>query len=272
MKKVIIAFDGIHYSDGAFEFARRLNQLRAIFLTAVFVPQAEVPAWSYAEGDSQGYIPLLEGTRSDVIERNIQDFEQQCKENNIQYSIHRDFNGYAITELKRESLYADLLLIATELFYSTRDAEIPNVYLKKLLHDVKCSVILIPETFKFPERIVIGYDGSENSVFALKQFAYVLPELTQLKTSIVSIGIKKNKSLSDDKQLIELAERHFSDYSIERLDLISKTFFGAWLAELKSVLFVCGSYGRSAFTRLIRKSFADSVIREYALPIFISHL
>jgi hypothetical protein len=36
MKKVILACDGSHFSEGAFEFARRLNELRPILLTGVF--------------------------------------------------------------------------------------------------------------------------------------------------------------------------------------------------------------------------------------------
>ena len=40
MKKILIAFDGTHFSDGAFEFARRVNELQPILLTGVFLPQA----------------------------------------------------------------------------------------------------------------------------------------------------------------------------------------------------------------------------------------
>jgi len=38
MKKIILVFDGIHYSKGAFDFARELNELSPVFITAVFVP------------------------------------------------------------------------------------------------------------------------------------------------------------------------------------------------------------------------------------------
>ena len=37
MKKVVIAFDGNHFSEGAFEFVRRLNELQPILLTGVFL-------------------------------------------------------------------------------------------------------------------------------------------------------------------------------------------------------------------------------------------
>ena len=39
MKKILLVFDGINFSEGAFEFARRLNEKNKILATAVFIPQ-----------------------------------------------------------------------------------------------------------------------------------------------------------------------------------------------------------------------------------------
>ena len=48
MKTIILAFDGVHFSEGAFEFARRLNESQPVLLTGVFLPQAELSnLWSY---------------------------------------------------------------------------------------------------------------------------------------------------------------------------------------------------------------------------------
>jgi hypothetical protein len=51
MKKILLAFDDSHFSTGAFEFARQLNDLRPILLTGVFIPQLSYAnLWSYATG------------------------------------------------------------------------------------------------------------------------------------------------------------------------------------------------------------------------------
>jgi hypothetical protein len=39
MKKILIAFDGIHFSKSAFEFAKKLNEVSPVLLTGVFLPQ-----------------------------------------------------------------------------------------------------------------------------------------------------------------------------------------------------------------------------------------
>jgi hypothetical protein len=71
MKKIILAFDGTHFSEGAFEFARRLNELQPVLLTGVFLPQAEIAnLWSYADGVGVGaapFIPLIESKISPAL-------------------------------------------------------------------------------------------------------------------------------------------------------------------------------------------------------------
>ena len=110
MKKVLLAFDGLHFSKGAFEFARRLNELEPILLLGVFVPQVTIAnLWSYAAPENAPlFIPLLEEDDSQVIDENISSFEGLCKSNGIEYRIHKDFLDFALPEFKKETRFADL--------------------------------------------------------------------------------------------------------------------------------------------------------------------
>jgi len=268
MKKIIVVFDGIHYSKGAFDFARELNELNPVFITAVFAPQTIVLTGDDA---SAGYIPLLEGTPTDIIESNIVEFEKNCKNHKIDYSVHRDFNDFALPELVRESLFADLLLVGSELFFFSAGIEKPNIYLKTLLHNSKCPVIVVPEKFAFPREVMIVFSDREDSVFALKQFFYILPELTKLRTSIVFIGKNRDGDFSFHKQLEELVATHFTNYTIESINPDNEKFPKGLFSPAGPALLVCGSYGRSHLWDLFKKSFADSAISSHSLPVFISH-
>ena len=111
MKKILLAFDGSHFSEGAFEFVRGLNELQRILLVGVFVPQIDYAnLWSYASAaGAPTYIPLLEDENSQAVQANIERFERLCTENNIEYSVHKDFLDFAIPELRNETRFADLL-------------------------------------------------------------------------------------------------------------------------------------------------------------------
>ncbi|QEC65794.1 universal stress protein [Panacibacter ginsenosidivorans] len=272
MKKILLAFDGSNASEGAFEFARRLNELSPILLTGVFLPQAELAnLWSYADGvGSPLMIPLVEPGESELIKENIEHFEERCKHSGIEYRVHKDFFDLALPELKKESRYADLLILGSEIFYENIHAGSPNDYLEDALEDVKCPVILVPEKFDFPENIILAYDGSEESVFAIKQFAYLFPELTKKETLLVYISNEAEEDFPDKIQIEELAARHFNNLTMSKLD-IPKKHFSTWASEKRSAIVVSGSYGRHGLSQLFKKSFVNDLIAEHWLPVFIAH-
>ena len=272
MKKIILAFDGTHFSEGAFEFARRLNELQPVLLTGVFLPQTELAnLWSYADSSGAAFIPLLESSESELVKQNIDRFEKLCQGNGIDYRIHKDFFGFAIPELKKESRYADLLILGSEMFYESMGTSSPNDFLRDALHDVKCPVLLIPEKFNFPDSIILAYDGSEDSVFAIKQFAYLLPELTNRNALLVYANTDAEEDFPDKIQIEELAARHFSSLTLFKLDVNPKKYFSTWIREKKSAMLVSGSYSRSGLSQLFKKSFVRDVIAEHKLPVFIAH-
>ena len=271
MKKIILAFDGANFSDGAFEFARRLNEIEPVLLTGVFLPQIHLAnLWSYARNESTNFIPLLEGDESELVKKNIDKFEKLCQSNGIDNRIHKDFYDFAIPELKEESLYADLLILGSEVFY--REAgNTPAIYLQEALHDVKCPVLVVPEEFDFPDNIILASDGRDESVFAIKQFAYLFPQLTSLKTLLVYVTKDTDKDFPGRIQMEELLARHFSDLTLFKLSVNSNALFKAWIEANKSGLLVSGSYGRSDLSRLFRKSFVKEIIAAHRLPVFIAH-
>lgn len=271
MKKIILAFDGANFSDGAFQFARKLNEIEPILLTGVFLPQVQLAnLWSYTSNQSTTFLPLLETEESELVKENINKFEKLCQDNRIDYRIHKDFYDFAIPELKEESLYADLLILGSEVFYK-QAANTPAIYLQEALHGVKCPVLVVPEKFDFPDNIILAYDGREEAVFAIKQFAYLFPQLTRLKTLLVYVTMDIDKDIPHKIQMEELLARHFSDLTLFKLSVNSGALFNAWIESNKSALLVSGSYGRSDLSRLFRKSFVKEIIADHRLPVFIAH-
>jgi nucleotide-binding universal stress UspA family protein len=273
MKKIILAFDGTHFSDGAFEFARRLNEIQPVLVTGVFLPQTQLAnLWSYADGGGSSlFIPLLESEESEVVQKNISRFEKLCQKNGIEYRVHKDFYDFAIPELKKETLYADLLILGSEVFYEQTGSGSPSIYLKDALKEIKCPVLLVPEKFDFPESIIMAYDGSDDAVYAIKQFAYLFPEFTEKQTVLVYASEYREEDFPDKVQMEELVARHFSNLTLFKLDINPKKYFGAWMLEKKSAMLVCGSYGRSGLSQMFKKSFVTEVITDHRLPVFIAH-
>jgi hypothetical protein len=273
MKKIILALDGTHFPAGAFEFVRKLNELNPVLVTGVFLPQAQLASlWTYADaGPGAMLIALSESDDPEQVQKNIDKFSQLCQANFIDYRVHKDFYASPLIELKQESRFADLLILGSEVFYEDLEAGSPNEYLRLALQDVSCPVLLVPEKFEFPESTILAYDGSEDSVFAIKQFAYLFPELTGKQTLLVYANQDPAKDFPEKVRIEELAARHFNDLTLFKLELDPKKHFNTWLQEARSSLLVCGAFGRSGLSQLFKKSFARGIIAEHRLPVFIAH-
>jgi nucleotide-binding universal stress UspA family protein len=273
MKKILLAFDGTHFCEGAFEFARQLNELKPILLVGAFLPQTTIAnLWSYADGMGGAvYVPLLDEEESEQVKKNIEHFENRCKNNGIEYRVHKYFFDLALPELKKESRFADLLILSSEIFYENMDSNLSNEYLKDVLHQVECPVLIVPEKFYFPKSILLAYDGSNESVYAIKQFSYLFPELSYKETILAYANDDSNADFPEKIQIEELAARHYKNLTLTKLNINPKKYFGTWIREKQSALLVSGSYGRSGLSQLFTKSFVKEVIAEHLLPVFIAH-
>lgn len=272
MKKVIIAFEGTHFSEGAFEFARQLNELQPVLLAGIFLPQTEVAnVWSYGDGFGASFVPVMETDEAAVVQQNIARFEKLCIGNGIEFRVHRDFTELALPELKSESRFADLVILGSEVFYQNTGIHFQWHYLKDALMHMECPVLLVPEKFSFPEKIILAYDGTEEAIFAIKQFAYIFPELAGKETMLVYANENPANDFPAKIQMEELVARHFNNLTLFKLGVESKKQFGYWMADQKSALLVCGAFGGGELLQLIKKSFVRDIITENLLPVFIAH-
>ena len=273
MRKVIIAFDGSHFSKGAFELACRLNEQETILLIGTFLPELDLAGLGYAYSFGGGgvYIPLQETVDEGIVDENINQFKYDCVKQQIEFRVHKDHSPYAITALQKESRFADLMIIGSQQFYDNLKLEVPNEYLRDILHDTECPVIVAPEQFDYPENIVLAYDGSRSSVYAIKMFAYLFPDLCKRPTTLVYANVQHVEDMPDEDYIEELAGRHFSDLEIMRLDLRDQDTFQTWMEEVPKPILVSGAFGRSGLSNIFKKSFVTHLISDYKYPVFIAH-
>lgn len=271
MKKIIIPFDGNHFSKGAFSLARRLNEASPVLLTGVFLPEVDYAKIFFLPAEFAGpsYVPVIENFEEETVEKNISEFVTLSQKYKMQYKVHRDLKNAAITQLTKETRFADLMIIGAEVFY-TEGVAGPFEYLKDALHHAECPVMIVPEKFKYPSQLVLAYDGSESSVYAIKQFVYLFPEMCKLNSMLVYIGDEKH-AIPESVLIEEYASAHFEKLAIRKVHSEHYNTFDQWLNEHWNPLLVSGSFGRSGVSALFKKSFVLDIIREHKTSVFIAH-
>lgn len=276
MKKIVLAFDGSNFSEGAFEFARQLNDVEPVLLTGVFIPQVDYASlWSYSAavgvGAGPAYMPFASEEDEAVLEKTIERFEHLCEINGINFRIHEDFSHFVLNELKKESRFSDLVILSGELFYKGMSEGSQFDYLKDVLRVSECPVLIVPEHYEFPNSNVLSYDGTEGSVYAIKQFAYLFPQFTCKPTLLVYAEDEKSRDFPAKEYVTELVTQHFTDLNMYKLEVDPKKHFATWIADRKDSILVSGAFSRSVLSQAFKKSFVANIIKEHRLPVFIAH-
>lgn len=274
MKKILMAIDGANFSKGAIEFAKTLNEKNRIALTGVFIPKKDYARlWNYAgEGIGSTYfIPLIEDVDADEIKAAISKFEKECLNNDIEFKVHKDYDNSSIATLIKESRFADLLILGSETFYKDYRVNRPSEYLVETLKDIECPAIIVPEQYTFPKCNIIAYDGSKSCMYAIKQFAYLFPELSNNKTLIVYSKEDDKHDIPDQILIEEFAVKHFKDLTIFKNNAAPDSYFNNLFLERKNALLISGAYGRTGIGSIFHKSFLSELIQDHSIPVFVAN-
>ncbi|RYY40655.1 MAG: universal stress protein [Chitinophagaceae bacterium] len=274
MKKALLFFDGLSYYENAIAFVQRLHLLSPLVVTGLFAPVVSLAnLWSYAAaGEGSVTVPaLLEKGEDAELRDHIDRFEQTCQSVRMPYHVHKEVNDLALPVLQHESRFADVLLLSGNTFYQEMLYGSPMQYIRDILHRVECPVLILPETSTFPTNILIAYDGNRESVYALKQFAYLFPELARLPATIIHAQKGEAGRFPDRKLVEELAGAHFKNIEWLNLTDSPKDDVRDWIEHRPDALVVTGSFSRSWLSELLRDSFSEELVRNHRLPVFIAH-
>jgi hypothetical protein len=272
MKQILIVGAGHQFPKGPFAFLSSIQESERIHARALFFRPVDYSALA-AAGASNNITPFLEleDNEKEVIAYHKALFARQCEQFNIPFSLHANDSEWNKDLLIRESRFADLILISGESFYSETDNRQPNQYLREALHHAECPVLVLPENFTTIQHLFMAYDGSRESIYAIKQFCNLFPSLTDLPTEFLYIHEDAATAIPDLDNLQQFSRLKFESMSFSKLDFNAAEYFSAWIGGKKNVLLVSGSFGRSALSYIGKRSFARDIIHDHQLPVFIAH-
>lgn len=277
MRKLTVAIDAEKPNNQSIAFGCYLARLTHSRLTGIFLenlPTENKPGLKFAYGGAfvetinAEDLPETEFKRRACSE-NIREFKAFCEKQLIPCQVHRD-QGVPGEDLIIESRYADVIITAPALFASS-PLDIPGDLVKELLTKSECPVIITPHNFGPVDSILFAYDGNASSVFAIKQFTYLFPELVNAEITVLQAD--KNAAFDEDQKekLYEYLKEHYSRITFKDLHGVPEDeLFDYALRQINACL-VMGAFGRNWLSRFFRPSAAEMAIKINNLPIFIAH-
>ena len=175
-------------------------------------------------------------------------------------------------ELIEESRFADVLVVDTEISFNKRYDATPTEFVRDILEKAECPVIIASESFEAIDEIIFTYNGSAASVFAIKQFTYLFPQLHNKKTSVIQFNEAGKWQDPDKYKFKEWLKEHYTNFHFEALKGKADTILFDYLFKRKNMFLVMGAYGRNALSQFFKSSQAYILIKTLTQPIFITHL
>ncbi len=277
MNKLIAAFDGLKYSTATRDLAIDLAQKNQMHLVGVFLDDETYKSYRIyelisREGVSEMRLKELEQHDKQNRKASADDFRKQGNNAGIPYSVHHD-HQIAIHQLKHESIYADLLLIDSKETFTHYEESKPTRFIRELLADTQCPVLLVQGNSTPIKKVVLLYDGGPSSVYAIRQFSYLLPGYMKLPATVLTVTPPdKSLHMPDNRLMKELMKRHWPDAGYEvHHGLAEEEIIRQLAREDEGTLVVLGAYRRGNISRWFRESMADLLMRETRLPLFVAH-
>jgi nucleotide-binding universal stress UspA family protein len=277
MQKFIAAVDGFKFSESTVSYATYLVKRENAHLVGVMLD--DITYRSYKIYDLLGNDGLdPEKLKKKEIQdkatriRSANRFEQLCSDAGIKYKIHHDRN-IALQELLHESIYADMVIIDSKETLTHYEEKLPTRFIRNLLSDVQCPVLLLPQKFKQVNKIIFLYDGGPSSVYAIKMFSYLLPSFKDAEIEVVSVKTgKQSLHVPDNLLMKEFMKRHFPKAVYTVLKGFPEIEIVQHLKKQKTnSLVVAGAYKRGTVSRWFKASIADALMEQIKMPIFVAH-
>ncbi len=276
MHKIIAAFDGLNYSKSTSEYAMQLSKKINGFLTGVFLDDRTYTSYKiYQLIANNGISEKKLRTYKEVDEKKrftaSKEFDEECNLKGIPHIIHHD-KQIALIELLHESIFADLLLINNQETFSHHSENAPSRFIRDLLSDVHCPVLLTPSDYKPIEQLFFLYDGQPQSMHALKMFYYIFQDFGNIPIEIISIkSMESNMHLPDGKFIKEWIGRHFKNATYTTLKgLPANEIVHHINKSKKHSIIILGAHRKTILSRWFTSSITDVIIKEFDMPLFMS--
>jgi nucleotide-binding universal stress UspA family protein len=275
-KKILAAFDGTKYSEGASKYAIEIAKATNSYLVGVFVQDMRYLNFTYAYAWDQPFVDLtsIEESQKEEhkkVDMNIKLFSRACEEKGVKYRVHLD-KGVPVQELLNESAFADMIIIDEHTSFFSLGSSTPSPFMRDFLADSHCPVLIVPHRYSFFDKAILCYDGSPSSVHAIKMFSYLFPGLDDLKAVVVSVNEKSSNHLKEGYNIKDLIHAHFPRTEYHVLNGHAEEELVKYLKQHgENAIVVMGAYGRNALSRMFHQSVSNKVIQQVNLPVFITH-
>jgi nucleotide-binding universal stress UspA family protein len=276
MEKILLAMDSRNINENAIRFACFISRITNSRLTGIFLNNL-VREEEITIKELEG-VPFLESVvireimEEDPIQRelNLQLFASITDEEAIEAFIDPD-EGIPAIDIVEKSRFSDILIMDASTSYSGIYEGIPSRFVKDILRDAECPVIIAPETAVDIENIIFCFSTIKSSVFAVKQFIYLFPELKDKTAKLIFIDPIALPTDVEEEQITDWLTYHFNKVETEKWEGNPVEGLKDFIRDESNSFIVMGAYGKGLLDSLFEVNENNQETVTNTIPVFVAH-
>jgi len=274
-KNILIPLDNSEYSKVSVEygiwFAKKFNG-KLIGHHVIDIVTLEGPFFHDLSG-SLGFEPYLNFSlkMKNILEERgreiLNDFTERCKKEEVEAPTFLD-TGIISNEISNRAKLADLVILAQRGLNAKFESGLLGSITEAVTRKCTKPVLVTPEHFKEPSRLLLCYDGSRYASDAMQTAADFAISLN-LPLTVLTV----TKGENGEKDILPDARRYFSSY---KMQTEFKAIKGnpheeiVKFAKENSIdLIFMGAYGHSRIIEMVLGSTTEYVLRNAACPVLM---
>lgn len=269
MKKIIAAVDAFNFTEQELKSYKYLADKARGELTILFLENIAGESILLSAEYEGLYVESIKA-REEKAAVNKKRLLNYCQDSGMNVTV-RSLPGVPEIEVLEESRYADLLLIRNTTSFNVLPDTNPPRFIRELLAEAQCPVMIIPDTLHYIQEIIFTYNGTFSSMFAIRQFTQIFDALSEIPVKVVYVVENGDKKIPKGKLLKEYLTHHYEEITFESLEGTPAGELMALTLDKANSVITFGAYGRSKTSRFFHRSDADSLLRTANIPIFITH-
>ncbi|MBB3141850.1 universal stress protein [Halomonas organivorans] len=280
-EQVMAAIDGSQFSEGVCDYAAWASLALEAPLTFLHVVDNHPQT---AEADLSGNIGL--GSREHLLEELSQLDEQRAKvaqeqgrlmlkaakeravEDGVGEPGSRQRNGTLVETLAELEEDIRLLVLGKRGGSAHQDSEHLGSSLERVVRSLHRPILMVPETFQRPQKVMIAFDGSNTTRKGVELLARS-PLFSGIPCHVVIVGAETGDNRSQlDWALSTLREAGHEAEGAIRAGDVEETL-RVYKEQHDIDLVVMGAYGHSRIRHLLVGSTTTAMLRRASVPVLL---
>lgn len=268
MKKMLVVIEGRHFTESQLEAAGYIARLAGGRITVALL-EGWPPVKHFlipAVGDGMFFNDRSERERSrELHEETVEGTERvrtACSARGMDITLHT-YTSSAMEAILLESRFADIMLVP-HILYSAG-------FIRELLKKAQCPVMLLPGNMQVIKEVILTYNGTFSSMYAIRTLFQLFPVLAMRKIKLVCVQEKGVKKIPHDSLLHQYLEGLCNrvEYLVPEGDP-AKTLL-VLLQYRKHTLVTFGAYGRNNTLQFFNGSVAEDALDLNHVYAFVAH-